>query len=397
MDLELLADALGEIQLGLARWVAETGEVERLGSARDVGLDPVFRHSRTARETGRRCGNPLQPLSMTSNINCVWHGFASTDHGVLLVGPAFLCRVPEVEILQHVQAMRLSEADAKELCASYRRVPIIGYPLQVSIVAMVYRLVTGRPPEGRDPLRTAGQVDFVRLNESVEEIDAVQQRDFENAVLQERFLLDCIRRGDVERLASRPQRLHDLPSRLGPGDLRSARNNLLSGITLATRAAVEGGLPVEVAYPLADKYFLQIEAHTNVLHLYQVFSAAVMDLARRVRDHSEWAGYSPVVRRCLGYIAAHVHEPIRVTDVARLIPMTPESLSRLFRRETGASVKTHITRAKILEAQTQLAYTDLPLAQISGLLGFSSQSQLSVSFRLATGMTPQEYRRSTRR
>ena len=70
----------------------------------------------------------------------------------------------------------------------------------------------------------------------------------------------------------------------------------------------------------------------------------------------------------------------------------PSSLSKLFAKETGITVKDYIIRAKVTTAQNMLKYSDFSLSDISLALGYSSQSAFTASFRKMTGMTPKQYR-----
>lgn len=65
---------------------------------------------------------------------------------------------------------------------------------------------------------------------------------------------------------------------------------------------------------------------------------------------------------------------------------------RRFRAATGKSPAQALRDRKLEEVRRLLAATDLPLAQVSELSGFSSPKVMARTFRAAEGCTPRAYR-----
>ncbi len=63
-----------------------------------------------------------------------------------------------------------------------------------------------------------------------------------------------------------------------------------------------------------------------------------------------------------------------------------------FREELGFHVSAYITRCKLEEAKSLLAYSERPLSEISAYLCFSSQSYFQNQFKKQYGITPLKYR-----
>lgn len=55
--------------------------------------------------------------------------------------------------------------------------------------------------------------------------------------------------------------------------------------------------------------------------------------------------------------------------------------------------KEHPTLMIMLHAAALLSETDLPIIEISGRVGYESQSRFAIAFRKEYGMTPLEYRK----
>ena len=72
-------------------------------------------------------------------------------------------------------------------------------------------------------------------------------------------------------------------------------------------------------------------------------------------------------------------------------------LARVFRRFHGCTAGEYLRRLRIERAIEELRSTDKALADVAGDAGFSDQSHFSRTFKLSTGMTPGQYRKSVRR
>ena len=93
------------------------------------------------------------------------------------------------------------------------------------------------------------------------------------------------------------------------------------------------------------------------------------------------------------FIREHACEGIRVQDVAEHCLLSRTELKRRFRRFLGRSVLDQIVRDRVKRAAQLLADTELPIAEIARLSGFSSQQRMGVVFRAKLGTTPGQYRK----
>ena len=100
-----------------------------------------------------------------------------------------------------------------------------------------------------------------------------------------------------------------------------------------------------------------------------------------------------VVAAAIRYIRENVHQPIRVSNVLKVIPVSRRSLERKFLVTLGRGISQEIRRGHIDRAKSLLAGTELPMSQVARLSGFTEGRQLSVVFRQETGQTPTAYRR----
>lgn len=71
-------------------------------------------------------------------------------------------------------------------------------------------------------------------------------------------------------------------------------------------------------------------------------------------------------------------------------------LSSLFSSAEGITLEQFIIKQKIERVKELLLYNELTLNQISDKLGYSSIQHLSTQFKKITGLTPSEYKRSSK-
>lgn len=98
-----------------------------------------------------------------------------------------------------------------------------------------------------------------------------------------------------------------------------------------------------------------------------------------------------IIRR---YIDTHYKEQLDLDMLAKEAHVSKYYLSHAFKREYGISPISYQIARRIDESRYLLRETDHSLSQIARLLGFSSASYFSQSFRRSEGTTPMEYRKN---
>jgi transcriptional regulator GlxA family with amidase domain len=126
-------------------------------------------------------------------------------------------------------------------------------------------------------------------------------------------------------------------------------------------------------------------------------TGAVIGLIATIQKHpglSHLPALGGEIHVAVEYIQAHLGEPLRVSELARLAHISPRQLERRFHAATGMSPSDFIIRARLAEACRQLRETALTIGEIALDTGFYDQSALTRLFRKHLGMTPGEFRRS---
>lgn len=101
-----------------------------------------------------------------------------------------------------------------------------------------------------------------------------------------------------------------------------------------------------------------------------------------------------VVRR---YIEHHFKENLTLDQLAGIAHVNKYYLAHSFTKEFGISPINYLLSCRIKESEYLLSETGLSLSQIAGMLGFSSPSYFSQSFRRICGISPSQYRAQAER
>ena len=112
-------------------------------------------------------------------------------------------------------------------------------------------------------------------------------------------------------------------------------------------------------------------------------------------DLSDEPLYRRYVEPTIREIETHYDTNLTAEGLSRNVYVTPQYLSRLFRRFIGCSVYEYLTTCRINRARELLVSNPrMEVQQIAGLTGFSDTSHFIAMFKKATGLTPLEFRRS---
>ena len=221
----------------------------------------------------------------------------------------------------------------------------------------------------------------------------IQLRTGHNTMDQEQTILRMIRKGDSAGLQAWIDAAPAIRGGIVANDqLRQQKNLFIVTATLASRAAIQGGMQVDDAFSLSDSYLQQCELLNSPERVINLQYRMLLDYTARVERLRRGGNPSKLVLDVTNYIQHHISEPIRAEEIAKALFISRPYLSKKFKEETGQSLTDFILNEKTEEAKRLLRYSDKPLTAISTYLAFSSPSHFSRVFKQYAGMLPREYR-----
>ncbi|PXV93329.1 AraC-like DNA-binding protein [Lachnotalea glycerini] len=185
---------------------------------------------------------------------------------------------------------------------------------------------------------------------------------------------------------------------LANNKLRSLKNLCIVVITLASRAAIRGGVNPEISFSLSDIYIRKVEEAQDEVTLNHLSKDAEYKYTMMVHEIKEYQdGFykkdkNPRIGKCKDYIYTHLHEKIFAKNIADELDMNSKYLSDLFKQCEGISISDFILKEKINLTKNLLVYSNYTYIEIATYLGFSSQSHLGKQFKKITKMTLKQYR-----
>ena len=206
-----------------------------------------------------------------------------------------------------------------------------------------------------------------------------------------------IRKGDTAALRQWADAAPGVRGGQIAGDqLRQLRNMFIVTTTLASRAAIHGGMDAEDALSLSDAYIRRCETLTGQEQLMNLQYHMIMDFTEQVEKVRRGARPTKLTVDVANYVRHHLSEPIHTEDMARELYLSRTYLSAKFKQETGQTLTDFILNEKTEEAKRLLRYSDKSASAIAVYLGFSSHGHFGRVFKKYAGITPNEYREKYR-
>lgn len=209
----------------------------------------------------------------------------------------------------------------------------------------------------------------------------------------EQTLMTIVRKGDTAALQ---EWIKAAPAVRGgilaPEQLRQMKNTFIVSVTLASRAAIRGGMDVEDAFSLSDAYIQKCELLNQPDQILNLQYHMILEYTQKTERIRLGKRPSKLAIDVANYIQHHLSEAITAEDIAKELYLSRPYLSRKFIEETGKNLTDFILKEKTEEGKRLLRYSDKSLTAISNYLGFSSQSHFSRVFKKYAEITPGEYR-----
>ena len=387
MKFELTLRYLAE-KSGIPVWVLGESGLLACGVKQEYLADESVR-ARFLAEVASGCTEGVQVRKLSSGE---LYACFSAEEGVYIAGPSYELH-PLIGGKRGSAGILFAPANVK---AALLMMPAVSAEEFCRFVSVLSEVVRG---ESFDPAALEGEICTWRLADSLdmqltEALFDIREEERETAYAPEveRRVLAHVTNGDVDALKNfRMPRVKD-PN--AEGNRSQELFECVALVTLATRAAIAGGLDYVAAFSLSDLYLQRLGRVSSRAELSGILSEVLVHFARKVKEAQELQRRkvsSPYIRRGIQYIRSHLHGRIALEDVAQEVGLDPKYFSRLFVSVTGERFSSYVQRERIQEAKDLLANSGRTIIDVSNSLGFSSQSYFIKVFSEVVGETPGEY------
>ncbi len=319
----------------------------------------------------------------------------------VIVGPYFSTPATRAVAVAFMNENQISARYSEEVRRLLSRIPPYEPGRFSSTLSLLELALNGKAKDPSDiiPLSAAEPEDIAQ--DHMASAYESQEDRFEHGTFYfESQMLGYVRDGNSAGLNRFLQEAASAPlpaGTVGDSPLRQAKNIFIGNVArIGKDAAIPGGMDVEEAYRLIDRYSQKCESYNSIRDIDTLTYQMLMDFTDRVAKARMPLSMSDEAYASILYINEHLNEPICVDNVAEAIHRSASYISKKFRQEMGFSVGQYIIHARINEAKSLLLYTGKSLNEISTYLCFSSQPYFQNVFKKVTGMTPLEYRRRQR-
>lgn len=146
------------------------------------------------------------------------------------------------------------------------------------------------------------------------------------------------------------------------------------------------------AQPLdaAIQEFLHSAISATLPGVYGMVRKQVLQMTQALRETMRMQTAAAFVT----YIQEHFQDAdLSLETLAETFGLSPSHMSRMIKRETGASFVEHLTGFRIARAKNLLADSNLTLSEIASEVGFRDMSYFIHVFKRHVGLTPNTYRK----
>ncbi|MDE7247409.1 MAG: helix-turn-helix transcriptional regulator [Lachnospiraceae bacterium] len=209
-------------------------------------------------------------------------------------------------------------------------------------------------------------------------------------------VFNAILNGDIEKLkiliSSGSVTLSAGMRILSKNHIKNMKYHFMIMATCLAESGLDGGLGHDEAYMIADIYSQKADRAAGCDDLQMLLEDMCLDYTKRIREIKKDDVISIHIRKCIEHIYEDLSADLSTKALADLTNLNASYLSKLFKQETGRTIKAYVTAAKMDTAQNLLKYSDLSCSEIATSLGYCSQSAFTYAFRQFTGTTPKKYR-----
>lgn len=100
------------------------------------------------------------------------------------------------------------------------------------------------------------------------------------------------------------------------------------------------------------------------------------------------------VQSAIEFMQSNFKDDVSLSKVASIYNVSPEHLSRTFKKETGFGFNKYLTLLRLKEGETLLKESNLPIGEIANRCGFNDGNYFSLIFKKYHGLSPKKVRRN---
>lgn len=135
----------------------------------------------------------------------------------------------------------------------------------------------------------------------------------------------------------------------------------------------------------------------KIMPLCRMFELLNLLLVELNANEVESMTRSSILGHAVVFLRKNYAQPISVKDVSDACHCSISTLSHMFKKELGISVREYIRDLRMADAMRMLSNTDLPINSISDMLGYGNPNYFCNVFSQQMGCSPTDYRQKSKK
>lgn len=343
-------------------------------------------------------------LRLNKHVSCYispfddFYGVIKTNNLQLVIGPTGLSTFNRQARNDYAFKLGISLDELNILLKQLEKIPNIPIENLLHILLMINFQFNHEHLELKDidnffKLNIDKPVTLVELNSLKLRTSVPDNTPHHNSLAYEKELMALIQNGNVEELKQFiTNSIHGHSGTLSDENIRHYKNIFIVSTTLASRAAIEGGIFESEAMQLSDTYIKKCETLYSVADIFQLQYQMILDYAERVSSLTTQRCSDTFIEEIVIFIKQNLSTKLDTMILANKFHISRNTLTIKFQNELGVTPATFICNERINRSKFLLVNTERSIIEIADYIGFSSQNHFQTKFKQQTDCTPKQYR-----
>ncbi len=167
-------------------------------------------------------------------------------------------------------------------------------------------------------------------------------------------------------------------------------------MVVLSRAAISGGANPQRIFELSHRYMKDMRILGTQEELTHWLAGTLSRFMRHVFDMMD-VKHTEAMHKVKEHMNYNYARKISLEETAALVGYSPAYFSRIFKDEMGVSFKEALNGIRIERSKSLLLSSNASIAEICSMVGFNDQSYYCKVFKRLSGVTPDKFRKRSRR
>ncbi len=167
-------------------------------------------------------------------------------------------------------------------------------------------------------------------------------------------------------------------------------------LVILSRAAVAGGADPDRIFAISHRYMKDMQRLGSQEDLTHWLAGTLSRFMNHVFEMLD-VKHTEAMHRVKEYMNTNFSRPISLEEAASLVGYSPAYFSRIFKDEMGITFKESLNSIRIEKSKHLLLSSNASISDICSMVGFNDQSYYCKVFKRLSGITPDRFRKRSRR